>query len=81
MDMVVTAVNDDGTFEATFYGGYPVANGRLNVDWDAVHFAFTSEDGSGVYHTRGELRGGRLTGTTHSLGREFHAVWRGSKAD
>ena len=47
----------------------------LLTDWAAVHFAFTTSDDSGVYHATGTLENGRLSGTTHSLGRDFLAVW------
>ena len=70
---VVSSVQGNG-FEGAFYGT-PVTEGRLNVDWGAVRFAFVTADGSGPYHHSGVLLDGRLEGTTHSLGRDFLAYW------
>lgn len=70
---VVRAV-EGSTPTGTFYGS-ELKNGRINTDWGAVRFAFTTEDVSGVYHHSGVLRDGTLEGTSHSLGRRFLAVW------
>ena len=40
-----------------------------------VHRYSVTDDGSGAYNTSGVLLQGRLQGLTHSLGREFLAVW------
>lgn len=69
---VVRSVGDG--FEMEFYGT-PATNIHINKDWGHVEFAFTTEDGSGVYHTSGRLLGERLEGRTHSLGRNFLSVW------
>ena len=72
---------DGNTFTGTFYQSV-IQQGRINTDWEAVYFAFITEDDSGVYHTAGRLVDGRLEGTTHSLGRDFLAVWTAErKAD
>ncbi|HLL47498.1 MAG TPA: hypothetical protein VK399_12360 [Longimicrobiaceae bacterium] len=65
---------EGSTFRGTFYGS-ELQNGSINTDWGAVRFAFTTQDGSGVYHHTGVLRDGALEGTSHSLGRRFLAVW------
>lgn len=57
-----------------FYGS-EIVQGSINDDWGQVRFAFTTQDGSGIYHTAGVLDGDRLSGTTHSLGRNFLSVW------
>ncbi len=72
-ELAVTQV-DGNTFEGTFYGT-TIENGRLNKDWGELHFAFVTRDGSGPYNTAGVMEGGRLMGTTNSLGRGFLAVW------
>lgn len=72
-EFVVRSVDGNG-FEGSFYGTQ-VTEGRLNVDWGAVRFAFVTADGSGPYNHSGVFRGGRLEGTTHSLGRDFLAYW------
>lgn len=69
----------DGTsFTGTFYGS-EIRDGRVNGDWGAVHFAFTTYDGTGPYHHAGRLVDGRLEGTTNSVGRRFLAVWRAER--
>ncbi len=52
-----------------------------NTYWGQVHFAFTTSDGSGAYNTSGILVGTQLRGTTHSLGREFLAVWTAERME
>ena len=58
----------------SFYGT-EVRNLRFNRDWDALHLAFVTEDGSGMYLSSARLVEGQLHGTTHSLGRGFLSVW------
>ena len=63
-------------------GGTALRDAYVNIDWDAVHFAFVTEDGSGQYYTAGELLpDGTLRGTTLSTGRRFLGVWTGARAD
>ncbi len=71
--MVVESV-DGNRITGRFYGT-EMESGRLNLDWRAVRFSFVTRDGSGAYYTTGVLRDGRLQGTTHSIGRDFLAVW------
>lgn len=76
--MTISSI-DVGEIQATFYGA-ATENGAVNTDWDAVRFAFTTEDGSGVYHTTGVLReDGTIEGTTHSLGRGFLSYWTATR--
>lgn len=75
----VAAVNDDGTFEATFYGA-PVEVARYNADWDVLHIAFVTRDGSTRYLHAARLEGGRLHGTTHAVERGFLSVWTAEQA-
>lgn len=72
---------DNGDITGTFYNGSPISNGRVSVSWGVTRFAFTTNDGTGTYHTSGTLRNGTLQGTTHSLGRAFLMEWRGEAAD
>jgi len=67
------------TLEGSFYDS-TLSDGHVNADWGAVHFAFTTRDGAGEYHTAGVLEGGRLRGTTHAVGRGFLAVWSAERA-
>lgn len=67
------------SFMGTFYNS-EIRDAHFNRDWDAVYFAFTTQDaGGGTYHTTGKLVGDRLEGTTHALGRKFLAVWRAER--
>ncbi|MCB9868447.1 MAG: hypothetical protein H6837_01240 [Planctomycetes bacterium] len=77
-EFVVERVDGKG-FTGTFYGT-PIENAQVNADWGRLRFAFTTSDGSGTYHTSGEVLGDRLNGTTHSIGRRFLAVWRAERA-
>ncbi|MCB1183654.1 hypothetical protein KDM41_09470 [bacterium] len=70
---VVTAAGAD-TLAGSFYGT-EIGEGRINTDWGALHLAFVTGDGSGAYNTSAVLDGDVLRGTTHSLGRDFLAVW------
>lgn len=72
-EFVVESV-EDRSFGGTFYGT-AIEEGRINTDWGSVHFAFVTRDDSGPYNHSGVLRGDRLEGLTHSLGRDFLAVW------
>ena len=78
-DFVVKSVKGR-EFTGTFYDS-PISNGRINTDWNAVYFAFTTSDGSGNYNHSGVLRDGKLEGLSHSIGRGFLGVWRGVKKD
>jgi hypothetical protein len=70
---VVTSVKG-GRLGGRFYDT-EIRDGWINKDWGAVHFAFTTSDNSGAYHTAGRLVKGRIEGTTHAVGRGFLAVW------
>ena len=76
-EFVVTSVGEPG-FEGSFYGT-AIEEGRLNLDWGAVRFAFVTSDGSGPYNHSGTLRNGRMEGMTHSLGRDFLSYWTATR--
>lgn len=76
-DFIVESV-DGRDFKGMFYDT-PITNGKINTDWGAVYFAFTTADGSGTYNHSGVLRNGKLEGLSHSLGRGFLSVWKGEK--
>lgn len=71
---------DGSTFKGMYYGT-EIRHGRINTDWDGVRFAFVTNDGSGDYNTSGVLEEGKMSGTTHSLGREFLAVWTAEREE
>ena len=69
----------DGKITGTFYNGSPITQSRVTNTFGVVRFAFVTEDGSGPYHTSGEIIGDTITGITHSLGRDFVMPWRGER--
>jgi len=72
---------DDGRLTGRFYGTR-ITDGRIDVAWGRVEFAFTTRDGSGVYHTSGHLEtDGTLVGRTHSPSRGFLQPWRAEHED
>ena len=75
--LVITST-ESNRLKGTFYGS-TIQNGRVNTDWGRVVFAFVTQDESGFYHTTGELRDGKLSGSTHAIGRDFLALWTGEK--
>ena len=70
----VSAVHDDGTLDALFYGA-PVQVARYNADWDVLHVAFVTRDNSTRYLHAARLVDGQLHGTTHAVERGFLSVW------
>ena len=74
---VVTA-SESLAFGGTFYGS-PLETAVANTVWGDLRVAFTTSDGSGVYHHTAALRDGILHGTTHSLGRGFLSVWTATR--
>lgn len=70
---------EKGLLKGSFYDTAFEA-GRVNADWGAVRFAFTTRDGSSSYCTQGVLRGDRIEGTTLSEERGFLAVWTAHRA-
>ncbi len=75
--MVITSTKGN-KLQGTFYDS-KIMNGKINTSWGKVVFAFTTRDGSGDYHTVGTLENGKLTGTTHSIGRGFVSPWTGER--
>ncbi|MEM0964387.1 MAG: hypothetical protein AAGK21_17805, partial [Bacteroidota bacterium] len=58
----------DGTFAGTFYRS-PITNAVVNDDWGALRVAFVTSDSQGPYHHTATLRGDRMEGVTHIIGR------------
>lgn len=77
-EFVVSKVNPDNTFEATFYGT-PVSQARINTQWGAVRIAFVTADQSGPYNHSAVLRGSTLEGLTNATGRGFLSYWSATK--
>lgn len=55
--------------------------GQVNMDYEGIYFAFVTNDGSGDYNTSANYKQGKLTGSTHSLGRGFLSVWTAVKVE
>jgi hypothetical protein len=69
---------DGNKFTGLFYDT-EIEQGRINVEWGDVHFAFVTQDKSGAYNHSGVLRGDKIEGMTNSLGRDFLLVWRAER--
>ncbi|MEL6568771.1 MAG: hypothetical protein AAFQ22_10165 [Pseudomonadota bacterium] len=72
--MVVEAV-EDGIVTGSFYGSPFLSARAITFDEDVL-FTATTEDGSGVYITQGELEDDEIEGTTYAVGRDFLMAWR-----
>lgn len=55
--------------------------GQVNIDYEGIYFAFVTNDGSGDYNTAAHYKNGKLSGSTHSLGRDFLSVWTAVKVE
>lgn len=67
------------SFKGEFYDT-KFKNGKLNLNWDQVHFAFTTQNGSGTYFHSGHLEGDQLVGVTFSQGRKFVQPWTAQRS-
>ncbi len=77
--MVISSVGEN-SIEGTFYReGVKIREGRINVSGETIYVALVSRDNSGTYNTSFCLQEGILYGTTHSLDKDFLAVWKGEK--
>jgi putative oxidoreductase len=81
VEMVIESIDENNELTGTFYNGSPIRFARVTNTFGVVRFAFTTEDGSGPYHTSGEIINGQLTGVTHALGRGFVTPWRGERVE
>ncbi|MEL6625642.1 MAG: hypothetical protein AAFQ83_12810 [Bacteroidota bacterium] len=71
---------DDKGFYGTFYRkGVKIREGRFNTQRGILYGALVSGDNSGDYNTTFFLKEGILYGSTHSLQRDFLAVWTAIK--
>lgn len=72
---VAFAAYNDQTLSGLFYDTQ-FSDGKLNLNWDKIYFAFTTADNSGVYYHSGVLENNQLSGVTFSKGRQFVMPWR-----
>jgi len=79
--MEITKVTNN-SFEGFFYReGVEIQEGRINTQTGTIYGALVSGDNSGKYNTAFYYKDGILFGTTHSLSRDFLAVWTATKLD
>ena len=65
-------------FDGEFYG-YPFTGGLLNLDWEKIYFAFTTQDQSGIYYHSGYVEGNKVFGITLNEARGFVLPWKGER--
>ncbi|MBW1295435.1 hypothetical protein [Aquimarina litoralis] len=66
--------------EGTFYReGVKMREGRVNTQLDVIYVALISGDNSGDYNTTFYYKNGKLYGSTHSIKKDFLAVWIAEK--
>lgn len=77
--MDIIKVNET-SFEGDFYReGVQISNANINTQTGTIYGALVSGDGTGQYNSAFYLKDGKLYGTTHSIGRDFLAVWTAVK--
>ncbi|MDW3648416.1 MAG: hypothetical protein R8P61_15225 [Bacteroidia bacterium] len=76
-ELVIKEISPLGLKGSFYYS--KLREGRVNINFDGVYFAFVTDDGSGDYNTTAIFKEGKLMGTTHSLGRDFLSVWTAVK--
>lgn len=73
---------DKNTIEGEFYrNGVKIREGRVNTSLGIIYGALISGDNSGQYNTAFYYKDGILHGSTHSIGKDFLAVWKATKID
>ena len=79
--MDITKV-EGNTLNGEFYRkGVKIRNGQINTQLGVVYGALISNDNSGTYDTTFFYKDGLLHGTTHSIDRNFLAVWEATRID
>lgn len=71
---------EGNTFKGEFYReGVKISNAQTNTQFGIIYGALVSKDNSGTYNTTFYYKDGLLHGTTHSIDRNFLAVWTATK--
>jgi len=78
--LIITKADENG-IEGTFYYHSEILESAVNLDWNLLAFAFVTRDNSGFYNSTARLINGRLKGTTHSVERDFLAIWSAEKVN
>ncbi len=77
--MIICSV-EENSIEGYFYrDGVKIKEGRITNSQGVIYVALVSGDNSGTYNTAFHLKDGMLYGTTHSLDKDFLAVWKAIK--
>jgi hypothetical protein len=77
--MIITNVGNN-SLEGYFYRDeVKIREGRINTKTGIIYAALVSGDNSGIYNTSFYFKDGLLFGTTHSIDKDFLAVWTGTK--
>jgi len=77
--MTITSI-DENSLEGTFYReGVKIREGCINTQRGILYAALVSGDNSGIYNTSFYYKEGILYGTTHSVDKDFLAVWTATK--
>lgn len=79
--MKITRI-EGNTFKGEFYReGVKIRNAQLNTQLEVIYGALVSGDNSGIYNTTFYYKDGMLHGTTHSIDKNFLAVWTAIKSN
>jgi hypothetical protein len=77
--MIITHVGDN-SLEGYFYRDeVKIREGRINTQSGIIYGALVSGDNSGIYNTSFYYQDGFLYGSTHSVDKDFLAVWKATK--
>ena len=77
--MLITEITPS-TVKGEFYRtSVSIREGRVNTQSGLIYVALVSSDNSGDYNTSFYYKDGTLFGSTHSLDRDFLAVWTATK--
>ncbi|WP_421807662.1 hypothetical protein [Flagellimonas sp.] len=73
---------EGNTFKGEFYRkGVKIRNAQINTQLKVIYGALVSGDNSGIYNTTFYYKDGMLHGTTHSIDKNFLAVWTAIKSN
>ena len=73
---------EGNTFKGEFYrAGVKIRNAQINTQLEVIYGALVSGDNSGIYNTTFYYKDGILQGTTHSIDKNFLAVWTATKSN
>ena len=77
--MKIDSISDNNVVGEFYREGVPIREGRTNTQSGRIYVALVSGDNSGDYNSSFYLENGKIFGSTHSLDRDFLAVWVGEK--